>query len=73
MDLLFVRALRPNHSTCSDASTRLARWLLYVRGHWLRMPFPLLVYHLTRKALIRADDAETEKQERRLPPDRRER
>ena len=58
MDALFVRALRPKHPSCSGAATRLARWLLYVRGHWLRMPMPLLLYHLTRKAVVRPDDAE---------------
>jgi len=58
MDALFVRALRPKHPSCSGAATRLARWLLYVRGHWLRMPVPLLLYHLTRKAVVRPDDAE---------------
>lgn len=30
-----------------------ARFLLYVRGHYLRMPLPLLCLHLMRKALIR--------------------
>lgn len=54
MDALFTRALRPNHPSTADALTRLARWLLYVRGHWLRMPAHLLIYHLARKA-IRGD------------------
>ena len=30
-----------------------ARWLLYIRSHWLRMPPLLLARHLSRKALIR--------------------
>ncbi|WP_434101567.1 nucleotidyltransferase domain-containing protein [Methylocaldum gracile] len=51
MDALFLRALRPKHSTVADRFTGIARWMLYVRGHWLRMPLPLLVYHLARKAL----------------------
>jgi hypothetical protein len=57
MDFLYRRALRPNHPTCSDRWTPLARWLLYVRSHWLRMPFPLLAYHLARKALVREGQA----------------
>jgi len=50
MDALFLRALQPKHSTAADRFTGLARWMLYVRGHWLRMPFFLLIYHLARKA-----------------------
>ena len=54
MDALFLRALRPSHRTAQDALTPFARWLLYVRAHWLRMPPHLLIYHLLRKALKRA-------------------
>jgi len=60
MDSLFERALGPDHPTCADAWTPLARWLLYVRAHWLRMPPHLLVYHLSRKALTRPPDAPTD-------------
>jgi hypothetical protein len=49
MDALFDRALMPDHSTCSDWLTPTARWLLYVRAHYLRMPMRLLVPHLVRK------------------------
>ena len=55
MDALFLRALRPTHATTSDAWTPTARWLLYVRGHWLRMPPWLLFVHLVRKALVRKE------------------
>lgn len=53
MDFLYLRALRPDHPTCADAWTPMARWMLYVRAHWLRMPLPLLIYHLAHKALVR--------------------
>jgi hypothetical protein len=53
MDSLFLRVLRPYHATASDAFTALARWQLYLRGHWLRMPPWLLLRHLLHKALIR--------------------
>jgi hypothetical protein len=37
--------------------TGFARWLLYVRGHYRRMPLRLLVPHLVRKAVrSRLDD-----------------
>ena len=51
MDQLFLRALRPPHASTSDQFTPIARFLLYVRGHWLRMPPWLLTQHLTRKLL----------------------
>lgn len=53
MDALFQRALRPDHASCDDAFTGMARWLLYVRSHHLRMPPHLLLPHLLRKALKR--------------------
>lgn len=53
MRALYSRALRPAHPMVDDVITPLARWLLYVRGHWLRMPPYLLAYHLSRKALMR--------------------
>lgn len=49
MDFLFFRALAPEHSSCNDAWTGLARWLLFIRSHWLRMPIKLLIPHLFRK------------------------
>lgn len=52
MDCLFLRALNPSHPTCNDKWTGLARWLLYVRSHWLKMPLHLLIPHLSRKAWL---------------------
>lgn len=60
MDALFGRALRPPHPSCADALTPTARWLLYVRGHYLRMPMRLLVPHLARKAVARAQGEDAE-------------
>jgi hypothetical protein len=67
MDVLFAHALRPNHPSCSDTATRVSRWLLFVRAHWLRMPWHLLIFHLTRKAVIRPDDAKPADRAPRLP------
>ncbi|MDE2297903.1 MAG: nucleotidyltransferase family protein [Burkholderiales bacterium] len=53
MDFCYERALRPMHASCDDRWTGLARTAVYVRSHWLRMPLPLLVVHLGRKALMR--------------------
>jgi hypothetical protein len=70
MDFLYLRALAPNHPTSSDAWTPLARWMLYVRSHWLRMPLPLLIYHLTRKALVREKPDESRQPDRPDAADR---
>jgi hypothetical protein len=54
MDALFFRALMPDHDSCNDRWTGLARWLLFVRSHWLKMPVYLMVPHLLRKTFRRA-------------------
>ena len=53
LDALYLRALQPEHPAAADSLTPLARKLLYLRGHWLRLPPALLAYHLTVKALRR--------------------
>lgn len=50
-DALYLRTLRPDHASTADAWTPLARGLLYLNGHRLRMPLHLLLPHLLRKAL----------------------
>lgn len=52
LDPLFTRALLPNHSTAHDSWTPVANSLLYVRGHYLRMPMKLLLPHLLYKATL---------------------
>ncbi|OUS15958.1 hypothetical protein A9Q88_09445 [Gammaproteobacteria bacterium 50_400_T64] len=53
MDFLFYRALLPDHITCTDRWTGLARWMLFVRSHWLKMPPLQLAQHLARKGYKR--------------------
>lgn len=53
VDFCYLRALRPTHDSCSTPGTGLARFALYIRSHWMRMPFLLLAYHLARKAFLR--------------------
>ncbi len=52
MDQLFARALLPVHASCEDRFSGLARFALYLRGNWLRMPPLLLSRHLFHKAFI---------------------
>lgn len=51
MDVLFRSALIPPRPARRQPGRSIAVWLLYVRSHWLKMPLPLLVPHLCRKAL----------------------
>jgi hypothetical protein len=52
MDQLFRRALLPAHPSCARRFSATARFLLYVRGNWLRMPPLLLTRHLLHKAFL---------------------
>ncbi len=53
MHALFLAALRPDHPSCRRPVDTLARFALYLRGHYLRMPPHLLLPHLIRKAIRR--------------------
>ena len=50
--LRFLRALLPMHSSCAGRFDGAARFALYIRGNWLRMPPLLLARHLFHKAFI---------------------
>jgi hypothetical protein len=49
---LMARGVQPPHRSAEGGMTGLARWLLYVRGHYQRMPLRLLIPHLVRKAVM---------------------
>jgi hypothetical protein len=50
-------ALRPVHNSVDSPAVRLARFALYMRSHWLRLPPHLLTLHLARKAWLRTTKA----------------
>lgn len=52
MDWAVSTALSPANEGGEPLAASLARSLLYVRSHWLRMPLYLLLPHLLRKAWI---------------------
>lgn len=53
MDACYRLALQPVHATAGGARADVARGLLYLRSHWIRMPAHLLALHLGRKAVAR--------------------
>ena len=60
MDFLTSRAMMPDFGESKKLGAASARWMLYVRSHWLRMPPLLLAQHLGRKALRRWSKEEPE-------------
>ena len=60
MDFLWTRALRSPHPSVDTGLAVPATFLLYLRAHWMRMPLPMLVMHLTVKAFKRAKKPEQE-------------
>ncbi|MFZ4701078.1 MAG: nucleotidyltransferase domain-containing protein [Candidatus Methylumidiphilus sp.] len=53
MDFLVPLAILPGHPDHPNRLASLARWLLYIRAHWLKMPPVMLVRHLSYKAYLR--------------------
>ena len=52
MSALLSLALRPDHPSCDVRFSKLARLLLYIRSHYLRMPPQLVIPHILRKAYM---------------------
>ncbi|PID43536.1 MAG: hypothetical protein CSB48_05590 [Proteobacteria bacterium] len=51
MDFLFGRALRPHHSTAECRFFKFALFILFIRGHLIKMPLHILLPHLFKKAI----------------------
>lgn len=49
IDYCYTKSLQPVHSSCTTFGTFIARSILYLRSHWIRMPFFMLARHLGRK------------------------
>ncbi|AOF80893.1 hypothetical protein BSY238_2492 [Methyloversatilis sp. RAC08] len=49
LDQMFL----PDHPSTSSPGVKAARWMAFVRSHWLRMPIHLLLFHLISKSLRR--------------------
>lgn len=53
-----LRALRPYHQAADSFDVTAARFAVFVRAHYLRMPMRMLIPHLTRKAYRRWKQSE---------------
>ena len=54
MDDLVRLSLLPGHADYPSLRSASARWLMYIRSHWLRMPPLLLAKHVLYKAWLRS-------------------
>lgn len=59
-DFCYLKSLQPMHLSCATFGTTLARSILYLRSHWIRMPFFMLVRHLGRKWLLNINLTKTD-------------
>lgn len=55
-DFCFSHIFKPNHQSCKTWHMSVAEFILYWRGHLLRMPIKLLVPHLIKKSYMRVKD-----------------
>lgn len=56
LDLAFTKVFSANHSSIESAAKRSAQFMLYLRGHLLRMPLYLLLPHLLKKSFMQLKD-----------------
>lgn len=61
MPALWRRGLRSSHATAALPLTGLAKFALYLRAHWLRMPPLMLLRHLSIKAWMRFSAVKADK------------
>ncbi len=59
MNILVPPAILPEHPDHPKHRVRLARWFLYIRSHYLRMPLELLIPHLLHKSKVRWEARKT--------------
>lgn len=53
LTMLYTTAIRPENEAAESPAAMLARFAIYVRAHWLRMPPHLLLRHLAHKSIAR--------------------
>lgn len=48
--IVFRRALYPHHPLTFSLANHIANFIVYLRGHWIKMPFYILIMHLSVKS-----------------------
>lgn len=52
IDRLYLRLIRSTVVQDDPKHTLFSTWLLWFRAHWLKMPLPILTYHLANKSWV---------------------
>lgn len=52
MNTIFVNAIVPEHEAVNKFKNRMAKQVVYLRGHWQKMPFPILIKHFAIKSFL---------------------
>jgi hypothetical protein len=52
LDFMYKKALKPKHPVCQPRFFTAAKFMILVKGHFQKMPFHILIYHLLIKAGI---------------------
>lgn len=52
IDVILFNAITPQHSLLDTFITKFSRALIFFKGHWLKMPFDILVTHLAIKSYL---------------------
>lgn len=47
---ILINALTPQHELLNNAKNRFARFVVFIRGHWIKMPLNILIFHLFVKS-----------------------
>jgi len=50
IQFIVLNAITPKHNLLDTTKTKLARYVVFLRGHWLKMPTHILIYHLFIKS-----------------------
>jgi hypothetical protein len=55
-DFCYRNIFRPHHSSTNDSKMKIAKLILYWRGHLLKMPLHILIPHLATKSYMQLRD-----------------
>jgi hypothetical protein len=51
IDFIYLRVLLPSHPLVNNRMYNLANFMAMCRGHWLKMPMHILIYHFSLKGI----------------------
>ena len=49
LDWVYQKVLQPQHPLCGVSKLGLANFIAMIRGHWIKMPLPVLIRHISHK------------------------